>query len=89
VNFDNTTSHFFISSKELGAAQNFTLAFKNADDSENVALGKQITGVAEASRASSIATDGSVSLDGIRVDGLTSNKTTINGLQIQMMSVDT
>ncbi len=89
VNFDNTTSHFFISSKELGSAQNFTLSFQNADGTENTALGKQITGVEQASKASSVATNGSVSLDGIRVDGLTSNKTTINGLQIQLMSVDT
>ncbi|MDE0583210.1 flagellar filament capping protein FliD [Planococcus sp. A6] len=88
VNFDNTTSHFFVSSKELGSAQNFTLSFQNADGTENNALGKQITGVEQASKASSIATDGSVSLDGIRVDGLTSNKTTINGLQIQLVSVD-
>lgn len=89
VNFDNTTSHFFISSKELGSAQNFTLSFQNVDGTENATLGKQITGVEQASKASSIATNGSVSLDGIRVDGLTSNKTTINGLQIQLMSVDT
>ncbi len=88
VNFDNTTSHFFISSKKLGAAQNFTLAFQNTDGTDNIALGKQITGVEQASKASSTATDASVSLDGIRVNGLTSNKTTINGLAIELNKVD-
>ncbi|MFK8795497.1 flagellar filament capping protein FliD [Planococcus plakortidis] len=88
VNFDNTTSRFFMSSKELGEAQNFSLAFTNADGTDNPDLGKQITGTAQASVASTAATNGSVTIDGITVDGLTSNKTTVNGLTIEMLKVD-
>lgn len=89
VNFDDTTSRFFISSKELGSAQNFTLAFKNADGTaDNTDLGRQITGTAKASMSSTAATDGSITIDGITVNGLTSNKVTVNGLTVQLLSVD-
>ncbi|WP_434401041.1 flagellar filament capping protein FliD [Planococcus sp. 11815] len=89
VNFDDTTSRFFISSKELGSAQNFTLAFKNADGTaDNTDLGRQITGTAQASMVSTAATDGSITIDGITVNGLTSNKATVNGLTVQLLSVD-
>lgn len=88
VNFDNTTSRFFIASKELGAAQNFTLAFTNADGSDNPELGKKITGVAQSTSASTAATNGSVTVDGITIDQLTTNRTTVNGLTIELLKPD-
>ncbi|MFC4711681.1 flagellar filament capping protein FliD [Planococcus dechangensis] len=88
VNFDNTTSRFFITSKELGAAQNFTMKFTNDDGTDNVDLGRQITGTAQSSIASTVATNGSVTIDGVTVDGLKTDKTTVNGLTIQLLKVD-
>lgn len=42
VGFDNTTSSFFISTKEMGTNQNFTIGFTNADGTANPNLAKQI-----------------------------------------------
>ncbi|ANU24605.1 flagellar filament capping protein FliD [Planococcus donghaensis] len=88
VNFDNTTSRFFMASKELGSEQNFTLAFTDDKGKKSDDLGLQITGKAQDEFTSTVATNGSVTIDGIRVDGLKSNQTVINGLSIQLQSVD-
>ncbi|EGA89000.1 flagellar capping protein [Planococcus donghaensis MPA1U2] len=88
VNFDNTTSRFFMASKELGSAQNFTLAFTDDQGKKSDDLGLQITGKAQDEFTSTNATNGSVTIDGVRVDGLKSNQTVINGLSIQLQSVD-
>ncbi|WP_253183192.1 flagellar filament capping protein FliD [Planococcus maritimus] len=90
ANFDNTTSRFFISSKELGQAQNFSLSFKTADGTaDNPDLSKQITGTTNLSVATTNGANGSIIIDGVEVNGLTSNKTTVNGLTIEMLKVDT
>lgn len=90
VNFDNTTSHFFISSKELGQAQNFSLTFKTADGAtDNPELSKQITGTTNASVTTTNGANGSIVIDDVEVNGLTSNKTIVNGLTIEMLKVDT
>ncbi|MEZ0480697.1 flagellar filament capping protein FliD [Planococcus sp. SSTMD024] len=90
VNFDNTTSRFFISSKELGEAQNFSLSFKTADGAEdNPELSKQITGTNDLSVTTTNGANGSIVIDDVEVTGLTSNKTTVNGLTIEMLKVDT
>lgn len=90
VNFDNTTSRFFISSKELGEAQNFSLSFKTADGStDNPDLSKQITGTNDLSVTTTNGANGSIVIDDVEVTGLTSNKTTVNGLTIEMLKVDT
>ncbi|WP_404335950.1 flagellar filament capping protein FliD [Planococcus rifietoensis] len=90
VNFDNTTSRFFISSKELGQAQNFSLSFKSADGAtDNPELSKQITGTNDLSVTTTNGANGSIVIDDVEVTGLTSNKTTVNGLTIEMLKVDT
>jgi len=90
VNFDNTTSRFFISSKELGQAQNFSLSFKTADGAtDNPDLSKQITGTNDLSVTTTNGANGSIVIDDVEVAGLTSNKTTVNGLTIEMLKVDT
>lgn len=90
VNFDNTTSRFFISSKELGQAQNFSLSFKTADGAtDNPELSKQITGTNDLSVTTTNGANGSIIIDDVEVNGLTSNKTTVNGLTIEMLKVDT
>ena len=89
VSFDDTTSRFFISSKGMGAAENFTLDFGSA------ALAKQVVGVdtqtsfstTATTTYSSAATNGSVELDGILIDGLTTNQTTVNGLTLNLLQV--
>ncbi|MCH4827615.1 flagellar filament capping protein FliD [Planococcus halocryophilus] len=88
VNFDNTTSRFFMASKELGSAQNFSLEFTDEKGKRSDDLGEKITGEAQDKVTSTAATNGSVTVDGIRVDGLTSNQTTVNGLSIQLMAID-
>lgn len=90
VNFDDTTSRFFISSKELGEAQNFSLSFKTADGAtDNPELSKQITGTNDLSVTTTNGANGSIIIDDVEVNGLTSNKTTVNGLTIEMLKVDT
>ncbi|WP_249222034.1 flagellar filament capping protein FliD [Planococcus alpniumensis] len=90
VNFDDTTSRFFISSKELGQAQNFSLSFKTADGAtDNPELSKQITGTNDLSVTTTNGANGSIVIDDVEVTGLTSNKTTVNGLTIEMLKVDT
>lgn len=90
VSFDDTTSRFFVSSKGMGATENFTLNFDSA------ALAKQVVGIdtqtsfstTAATTYSSKATNGAVKLDGILIDGLTSNQTTMNGLVLNLVKVD-
>ncbi|MGB3259862.1 flagellar filament capping protein FliD [Paenisporosarcina sp.] len=89
VSYDDTTSRFFVSTKGMGATENFTLDFDSA------ALAKQVVGIntqtsfstATASSYSSAATSGSVELDGILIDGLTTNQTTVNGLVLNLVQV--
>lgn len=95
MSFDNTTSSFFISTKGMGADQNFTMNFKDADGVASEALAKQIinndtqtsfdTASATPDSFMKAASNGSVTFDGITVDNLTSNKTTINGLTLNLV----
>jgi len=89
VSFDDTTSRFFVSTKGMGATENFTLDFDSA------ALAKQVVGIDTQTSFStntttgysSIATNGSVELDGILINGLTTNQTTVNGLVLNLVQV--
>ena len=82
VSFDDTTSRFFISTKGMGADQNFTLQFSDE------ALAKQvINNGTETSLTTTNATNGSVKFDGIVINDLTSNKTTVNGLTLNLLQV--
>ncbi|MFC4355282.1 flagellar filament capping protein FliD [Chryseomicrobium palamuruense] len=86
--FDATTSRFFISTKGMGENQNFTMKF------DSTALGQRLMGgagtdVSTTSGGANVtaATDGSFLYDGIPVTGLTENKATINGLNIELKSI--
>lgn len=80
VSFDDTTSRFFISTKGMGADQNFKLEFSNDD------LARQVNGTATNMTANN-ATDGSVKFDGIEINGLKTNRTTVNGLILDLTKV--
>ncbi|MCZ8536929.1 flagellar filament capping protein FliD [Paenisporosarcina quisquiliarum] len=92
ASFDDTTSRFFMSTTGMGADQNFTLEFSDA------ALANQVinnngqlsysTNTAGTNYMST-ATNGEVKFDGILVDNLTSNKTTINGLNLNLLQKGT
>ncbi len=89
VSFDDTTSRFFISTKGMGASENFSLDFDSA------ALAKQVVGIdtqtsfstTAASTYSNASTDGSVRIDGIDITGLKTNQTTVNGLTLNLLQV--
>ncbi|CEG24354.1 Flagellar hook-associated protein 2 [Planococcus massiliensis] len=88
MSFDNTTSSFFISTKDMGANQNFTMDFSTPELAGQVInSGASSFDTASTTPGSFIkaATNGSVTFDGITVDNLTSNKTTINGLTLNLV----
>lgn len=80
ASFDNTTSRFFMSTKGMGADQNFSFSF----DTPELA-GKIGTPAGTTTNAA----DGSISFDGIEVTGLKTNQTVINGLTINLNSIGT
>ncbi|WP_422121902.1 flagellar filament capping protein FliD [Planococcus sp. X10-3] len=90
VNFDETTSRFFMTSKEMGAEQAFSLAFKTADGTAtNEALAKQIMNDGTTTESASIgAADGSIKFNGIEITGLKTNKTTVNGITLDLLKAE-
>ncbi|PKH10368.1 flagellar filament capping protein FliD [Planomicrobium sp. MB-3u-38] len=80
ASFDNTTSRFFMSTKGMGADQNFSLTF---DSPELAAKVETPAGVTTSAK------DGSISFDGVDVTGLKSNQTVVNGLTINLNSIGT
>lgn len=97
MSFDNTTSRFFISSKGMGADENFDLTFSTpelatqvinakAADNTTVLTSFSTAGAAAGGHMSS-AQSASVEFDGITVNDLTTNKTTINGLTINLLEI--
>lgn len=92
MSFDNTTSSFFISTKDMGANQNFTMDFSTPELAGQVInSGASSFDTASATPGSFMkaASNGSVTFDGITVDNLTSNKTTINGLTLNLVETGT
>ncbi|WP_232336702.1 flagellar filament capping protein FliD [Planococcus lenghuensis] len=90
VNFDDTTSSFFISTKEMGAAQNFSLDFSSQALADKIINKPGLTSFSTADTAltnTSTATNGKVTFEGIVIDNLTSNKTTINGLALTLEKI--
>lgn len=83
VNFDNTTSRFFMTSKELGADQAFNMEFSNVE------LANQIANNGTDIAASSGATDASIKFNGIEINGLKTNRTTVNGLTLDLLQAGT
>ncbi|WP_169525251.1 flagellar filament capping protein FliD [Pseudalkalibacillus hwajinpoensis] len=82
ANFDNTTSRFFISTKAMGGDESFTLS----SFSDNGVAKRLLDG---ANKATATGTYGSVTFDGIVVDNLKTNATTINNLKIDLVQKGT
>lgn len=105
ASFDDTTSRFFISTKGMGDNQNFSLSFTNSDGTANSVLSNKVINVAgktdistndaaDALGAPTVdymtkAFNGEVEFDGITVANLTTNKTTINGLTLNLVQIGT
>ncbi|MGG1687190.1 flagellar filament capping protein FliD [Pseudalkalibacillus sp. NRS-1564] len=81
ASFDNTTSRFFISSKAMGGDESFTLSGFSDTTIENRILG----GAANTAQGKY----GSVTFDGITVDNLKTNATTINNLKLDLVQKGT
>ncbi len=81
ASFDNTTSRFFISSKAMGGDESFTLSGFSDANVESRMLG----GAANTAQGKY----GSVTFDGITVDNLKSNATTINNLKLDLVQKGT
>ncbi|MGI2328506.1 flagellar filament capping protein FliD [Planococcus sp. YIM B11945] len=79
ASFDNTTSRFFISTKGMGEKQNFTLQF--ADQT----IADKVLNNGKSTQTTTNAVDGSIKFDGIEINGLTTNKTTVNGLTLNLI----
>lgn len=90
--FDDTTSRFFFSTKNMGDNQNFTIEFSTPELGERV-LGEP--GIQQLSTATAgttnvtAAANGSFLYDGIPVTGLTTNTATVNGLTVDLKAVGT
>lgn len=80
ASFDNTTSSFFMSTKGMGADQNFSLAF-----SDKALADKIINNGGTTTALTNTAKDGAIKFDGIEVNGLKTNQTTVNGLTINLI----
>ncbi|ANU14804.1 flagellar filament capping protein FliD [Planococcus halocryophilus] len=85
ASFDDTTSRFFISTKEMGSEQAFTMNFTDVDGVASQALADKIVNNGTATAAATGAIDGAIKFDGIAVNGLKSNQTTVNGLTINLL----
>jgi flagellar hook-associated protein 2 len=79
ANFDDTTSRFFISTRDMGGDQSIT--FQNTTFVQDQILGGGAT-------FSTTGEFGSLTFDGIQVDNLTSNNTTINGINLTLIKED-
>lgn len=91
ASFDNTTSRFFFSTKGMGENQNFTMDFSNAELANQVVNNgansittiptDPVTTVDHITSAKS----GEVEVDGIVIGDLATNKTTVNGLTLNLV----
>ena len=81
ASFDDTTSRFFISSKAMGGDESFTLSGFSDANVENRILG----GAANTAQGKY----GSVTFDGIVVDNLKTNATTINNMKLNLVQKGT
>jgi flagellar hook-associated protein 2 len=79
ASFDDTTSRFFISTKDMGGDKSFTL--QNTTFVQNQILGGGTT-------FSATGQYGSLTFDGIAVNNLTTNETTVNGINLKLLKED-
>lgn len=91
ASFDNTTSRFFIATKGMGADQDFTLEFKNADGTAaSTELANKIMNNSGATSATATgAADGEIMFDNIKIEGLKTNQTTVNGVTVILLQAGT
>lgn len=86
ASFDNTTSRFFISTKGMGSDQTFRMDFTAEDGTTaNADLANKIINNGTATATADGATDGAIKFDGITVNELKTNQTTVNGLTINLL----
>lgn len=85
ASFDNITSRFFISTKEMGATQAFALNFTDANGVASRELADKIVNNGATIATANGATDGAIKFDGIEVKGLKTNQTTVNGVTINLL----
>ncbi|WP_025028343.1 flagellar hook-associated protein 2 [Caldalkalibacillus mannanilyticus] len=79
ASFDNTTSRFFFSTKDMGSDQG--IQFENTTFVQNQILGGGST-------FSASGADGRITFDGIEIDNLKTNSTTVNGMNISLVRAD-
>lgn len=77
ASFDNATSRFFISSREMGVDQGFTL--ENTAFVENQILGGGVV-------YSAVGQDAQLTFDGILVENQTSNNVTVHGINLNLLA---
>ncbi|MFK3961030.1 flagellar filament capping protein FliD [Guptibacillus hwajinpoensis] len=80
ASFDNTTSRFFISSKAMGGDESFTLSVGDPTVESRILGGAANTAQGKY---------GSVTFDGIVVDNLKTNTTTINNMKLDLVQKGT
>src|SRR5690606_6411413 len=91
ASFDNTTSRFFIATKGMGSEQAFTMEFKNADGTAaSTELANKIMNNSGATSATATgAADGEIMFDNIKIEGLKTNQTTVNGVTVSLLQAGT
>lgn len=90
ASFDNTTSRFFLSSRNMGEDQNFTLSFSNSELADKIINnGDETSSTSQPTDYTTTGTNGAVTFDGILINGLTTNTTTVNGITINLMQTGT
>ncbi|QHJ69581.1 flagellar filament capping protein FliD [Planococcus halotolerans] len=90
MSFDNTTSRFFISTKGMGADQNFTMDFENADGTANSALAKQVVNQESATAGefvSSFSTSAATATDTF-MSAAATGKVTFDGITVDNLNTN-
>jgi flagellar hook-associated protein 2 len=85
ANFDNTTGRFFFSTKEMGASEQITFVENANAFVKNSILNDTALSGTDLDTYTYSGQDGSFTFDGIAVTGLTSNETTVNGINISLL----
>lgn len=86
ASFDNTTSRFFLSSKNMGKDQNFTISFSDIELADKIINnGGEAASTSTTSNYTTLGTDGEITFEGIPIKGLTTNTTTVNGITINLV----
>jgi flagellar hook-associated protein 2 len=85
ANFDDATGRFFFSTKEMGAGEQITFVENANAFVKNTILNDTALSGTDLDSYTYSGVDGSFTFDGIAVTGLTSNETTVNGINITLL----